>query len=197
MDTEFEYFKWLHESIDPKKLVGDEYLPVLEKLFTTEFRWMKKYFDDENRAKDGEYLRKRFMESDRIYRDALRNEFEDMKSKGIDPNVFHWFYVKPCSCLEMMVALAIKIEYDFMSLPGEENIPKWFWGFVSNIGIGPYNPDINDMRYVEERINKWLNRRYLTNGEGGIFVVHSDGFDMPKLELRKQMYAVINENISF
>lgn len=197
MDTEFEYFKWLIESIDPDNIIGEDYDSVLKELYFTNFKWMKKYKDDENRAKDGVYLRTIFMNSSRELRDAMRVECNYiLKNGGTIENEF-WFYRKPCSCLELLVSIARKIEYDFVAIPGEENIPKWFWRFMDSMGLSPNSEKVKNPRYVSERIDKWLGRRYQRNGEGGIFIVNSDDFDMPKLELRKQMYAVLNEEMEY
>lgn len=197
MDTEIRYFEWLIESIDPEHMIGDFYRPVYEKLYSTDFRWFKKYDDDENRAKDGVNLRSDFKDTSRKIRDDFRAEFEMIDADGGDVMQEHWYYAKPASCMEVLISIARRIEYDYLAIPGEENVPKWFWTFVDNMGIGASESRISDERYVDGRIQKWLSRKYEKNGEGGIFVTKSSHFDMPKLILRQQMNIVINENIDY
>ena len=57
---EWEYFRWLIDSIDPNHKIGDYYQPVYEELYLTDFRWISKYSDDQNRAMDGIELRRVF-----------------------------------------------------------------------------------------------------------------------------------------
>lgn len=197
MDTEFQYFEWLIESIDPEHKIGDFYRPVYEILYSTDFRWFKKYSDDENRAKDGIYLRNDFKDSSRKFRDDLRKEFSAIDYDGGDVQKEHWYYAKPASCMEVLISIGRRIEYNYLAIPGEENVPKWFWIFVTNLGLGVNNRMISNQNYIHHRIQKWLNRRYERNGEGGIFVTNSSRFDMPKLSLREQMNIFVNENADF
>ena len=176
---EYEYLKWLIESIDPRHIVGAYYQPVLDELYLTDFRWGEKFPDDENRARDGLALRDLFAEDRGIV----------VSDIGID-----W---RGCSCLEMMIAIARRIEYEIIAVPGCENIPKWFWRFTENMGLGVSERRISDIRYVDDMIRNWLDRRYKKDGEGGIFVVKDSYFDMRKMTIWKQMNAVLNEEIDF
>ena len=170
---EHAYFKWLIESIDPKHMIGNGYQPVFEMLFDTDYRWTKRFPDDENRARDGLALRERFAEI-----------------KGVDVSEIG-LSGKPCSCLEMLVALATRIEFEILSMPGDENVPKWFWRFMDGLGLLPTNPMIKDPNYVSERLNIWLDRKYERDGSGGIFVIDNHYFDMRKMTIWKQMTAVL------
>lgn len=176
---EHEYFMWLIRSIDPKHVISDDYLPVLEELYLIDFRWSNRFQDDENRAKDGLWLRHIFASERGIETSEI----------GID-----W---KRCSCLEMLIGIARRIEYEILAIPGEENVPKWFWRFIDSLGIGPYEDNVRDLNYVDERISLWLDRRYYKNGKGGIFIVNDSYFDMRKMTIWKQMNAVVNEVADF
>ncbi len=176
---EYRYLLWLIESIDPKGAIGDYYQPVLEELYFTDFKWSDDFPDDENRAKDGVDLRDKFADLYGISRHDL----------GID-----W---KPCSCLEMMVAIARRIEYEILAIPGHEDVPKWFWMFVRNLGLDPQDMGVEDLNYVDFCINRWLERKYQKNGNGGIFMVRDNYFDMRKMTIWKQMNAVLNEVADF
>ena len=176
---EGEYLRWLIESIDPRHTVGDYYQPVYDELYLTDFKWMTRFPDDENRAADGVWLRRVFAEENGL-------EVSDL---GLD-----W---KPCSVLEMLVAIARRIEYEILAWPGEENVPKWFWMFMENLDIGPDSRRISDLNYVDNQISNWLNRRITRDGSGGIFVSHIHGIDMRKLSIWSQMNAVLNEKSDF
>ena len=173
---EYEYMLWLIESIDPRHIIGDYYQPVLEELYVRDFEWGSKFPDDENRAKDGLELRNGFASDFNIRRSEI----------GID-----W---KPCSCLEMMIAIAKRIEYEIVAVPGSEDVPRWFWMFMHNMGLDPSDAGCEDLVYVDSRITRWLQRNYGKNGKGGIFVVKDDYFDMRKMTIWKQMNAVLNES---
>lgn len=176
---EYRYLMWLIESIDPRGIVGDYYQPVLEELYFTDFKWLDGYEDDENRARDGVDLRKIFADSYGISESEI----------GID-----W---KPCSCLEMMVAIARRIEYEILAIPGTEDVPKWFWMFMRNLGLDPTDSGVEDLNYVDYCINRWLSRKYQKNGFGGIFMVKDNYFDMRRMTIWKQMNAVLNEVADF
>ena len=177
---EGEYLKWLIESIDPDHAVGDYYQPVYNELYLLDFRWTKRFPDDESRAADGIWLRRIFAEENGL-------EASDI---GID-----W---KPCSCLEMLVAIARRIEYEILAWPGEENVPKWFWMFMENLDIDPGQRRIVDLNYVDIQIDNWLDRHINRDGAGGIFVIHNTRFlDMRKLSIWNQMNAVLNETADF
>ena len=176
---EYEYMRWLIESIDPRHIIGDYYQPVLEELYFVDFEWSSEYSDDENRAKDGIELRRKYADECGIEESEL----------GID-----W---KPCSCLEMMIAIANRIEYEIVAVPGMEDVPRWFWMFMHNLGLDPSDAGIEDLNYVDSCIGRWLHRGYKKNGLGGIFAVRDSYFDMRKMSIWKQMNAVLNEEMAY
>ena len=56
---------------------------------------------------------------------------------------------------------------------------------------------VEDLNYVDFCINRWLERKYQRNGNGGIFMVRDNYFDMRKMTIWKQMNAVLNEVADF
>lgn len=179
MDIERRYYEWLIGSIDPRHIIGEDYQPVFDALYFTEFRWSRHQPDDENRAADGLWLR-------RVFADEIGEDERIICPAG-----------KKCSCLEMLVALARRIEYDIVAIPGEENVPKWFWMFMNNLGIGPHDDRISDRDYIFGRIKIWLDRKYARDGYGGIFVIKDPYFDMRRLPIWRQMNIVLNETMEF
>jgi hypothetical protein len=100
---------------------------LLRRLNDTEFVYSIRR--DENRAEDGISLRYRYL-----------------KSVG-HPEDFELVEDEPCSILEMMVALAIRMEESIMDDPEiGDRTGQWFWGMVVNLGLG----SMTDGRYDEE-----------------------------------------------
>lgn len=182
VSMEFEYFKWLIGSIDPLGTARDYYQPVLEELYLRDFEWGHRFQDDANRAFDGV---------------VLREEFASERGMPVSEIGIDW---KPCSCLEMMIGIARRMEYEILAMPGEENIAKWFWRFIENMGLINFRENcghgtgISEVEFIDSKINLWLNRKYSKDGRGGIFVVKAGFFDMRKMPIWKQMSAVLNES---
>lgn len=148
----------------------------------TERSFVSKVYRDDNREVDGLHLRCRFVdETDGMY------DYE------------FWVGILPEECLimEMLVSLALRMEWDFLH---NEDIGNrtgvWFWELLDNIGIGDQDDLDFDERYVQMRINILLDRTYEPNGTGGLFPLkHSNGIDQRKEELWYQMNHYISEKI--
>jgi hypothetical protein len=176
------YFRWLCDSvkIDPQHPDHDctELMIMLHKI---------PFYDlvpnDENRGRDGTLLRDQF---------AIERMDEDCycdQCKCLD---------MPCSVLEMLVALADRIEYQ-MSEPGTRSRkPDWFWMMVKNLGLQLYTRE--DPYYIEKGqqneniIKNFLERLYMRNGEGGLFPLKRALRDQRHIEIWYQMMAYIQEN---
>ena len=131
---------------------------------------------DENRAVDGYNLRRRFaIECD-------RNDLLDYMTN------------KPCSILEMMVALADRCEESIMVDPDlGDRSDEWFWGMIENLGLGRMYDDRYDDKYVEEVIDIFLKRDYKSNGEGGLFTINNPRSDVRTVEIWYQLCWYLNE----
>lgn len=151
-----EYFDWILNMVCKNRYDRDiSYRKLLSYLHNTEFRWTIP--EDENRASDGINLRWRFA------CDSGREDIFDEIDECLKG---------PCSILEMMVALAIRCEETIMDDPKIGNrTSQWFWGMVTNLGLGSMTDDQFDKRYIDSVITKFLNRDYEPNGKGGLFTV--------------------------
>lgn len=145
-------------------------------LFNMEFVW--NIDNDVNRAEDGLSLRSDFA---RLYCDGDA-DFED------------WLYSSsPCSVLEMLIALAYRIDEDIMWNPTKGNrVLQWFYEMLENLGLDGLSDDNwvypdSDFR-VKDIIIRMLDRTYTRNGFGGLFPL-TDGRceDQRKIEIWKQM----------
>lgn len=128
---------------------------------------------DCNRAEDGIDLRYRF---------AITQGYEDHVDEIID------ILDGPCSLLEMMIALALRCEETIMDDPNiGDRTGQWFWGMIINMGLGSMYDVRFDERLVRDVVDKFLNREYEPNGEGGLFTIHSCDFDMRDMEIWHQL----------
>ena len=166
-----EYFQWMYDLV-----IGDEptrhssYQRLLSYLHNREFVYTIGM--DGNRAEDGIDLRYRF---------AYENDYDDaMVARYLDD--------KPCSILEMMVALAIRCEEHIMDNPDVGNrTGQWFWNMVETLGLISMDDRHFDERYTESVVDRFLNRDYKRNGKGGLFEVKNCRRDLRGVEIWYQM----------
>ena len=88
----------------------------------------------------------------------------------------------------MMLALAIRCEETIMDDPKVGNRTKqWFWGMVTNLGLGSMTDDRFDRRFVDDVVERFLDRRYEPDGTGGLFTVRNCRYDLRKVEIWYQV----------
>ncbi len=123
---------------------------------------------DENRVQDGIGLRYRFGHENR-YSDAEIACLVDLR---------------PCSVLEMMVALAIRIEESIMSNSQEgDRTHIWFSEMIESLGCSDMTDDNFDRRRVNDVITTFLERRYSRDGRGGLFTIPNSPRDLRSAEI--------------
>ena len=171
-----DYFKWLYSSVCSNK--NENYLKLLSYLNDVEFVAIVPM--DENRIGDGLRLRDIFIEEHRIDEDAAQQVFGN----------------KPCSVLEMMVALAIRCERDIMSNSeyGDRTV-YWFWTMINNLGLSDMDDDHFDPLALGHIIYVFLNRTYDKDGRGGLFRISDPTKDMRKTDIWYQMCYYLNEMV--
>lgn len=174
-----EYFEWLFNmACEDRFSKHVSYRKLLMTLHGTIFRYSIPM--DENRANDGTYLRYRFT-----------------NAVGYDPS-----YVEliegPCSVLEMMLALAMRCEENIMDDPLYGNrTSQWFWGMINSLGLNSMIDSHYDKIFVKDKIDRFLNRQYKPNGEGGLFTIKHCKEDLRKTEIWYQLCCYINELLGF
>lgn len=172
---ENDYFEWIYNLVTGKRFTNNiSYRKLLMHLHNTEFIY---FIDkDENRAADGIDLRSRFA-SYYDYKIDVEGYLED----------------NPCSVLEMMVALSIRCEETIMDNPQiGDRTGQWFWQMITNMGLGGMYDDMYDKRYVTDVVDRFINRKYQPNGEGGLFTVNNYTRDMRVVEIWVQMCWYLN-----
>jgi hypothetical protein len=133
---------------------------------------------DGNRAADGIELRYRFGYENRYTSDLINA----------------WLDHRPCSVLEMMVALSFRCEEHIMDDPTIGNrTGQWFWGMIMNLGLESMDDSRFDIYKVDDIIFKFLNRQYKPDGEGGLFTVTKRRNDLRETEIWYQMCWYLSE----
>lgn len=132
---------------------------------------------DGNRYEDGINLRYRFGYEHGIEDSIIASYLDDC----------------PCSVLEMMVALAFRCEEHIMFNPSKGMRPgRWFWEMIHNLGLSEMKDSRFDERYVDGCINRFLDREYTHDGEGGLVYIPNSKYDMRTTEIWYQMMRFLS-----
>ena len=101
----------------------------------------------------------------------------------------------PANVLEVLVAFCIRIENDIACDPRNEPNPgKWFWIMMENLGLTQYDDNHFNEDVVREIVNQFLERYFMPDGHGGLFIFKNPAVDARELSLWEQLCAYINEN---
>ena len=171
---ENEYFEWMY-NIATKGMFSKNisFRKLLMHLHSIDFIYSIP--KDGGRAGDGIDLRYRFL--------------YEYNGKEDAENYIHG----PCSVLEMILALAIRCEETMMDNPKlGDRTKQWFWGMITNLGLGSMENSRYDKKYVEEVVDNFLHRRYQANGKGGLFTVNNADDDLRKVEIWYQLCWYLN-----
>lgn len=174
-----DYLNWLIEFVDG--IGGDvEYSFLLRTLHRREFYSVNPM--DVNREEDGKKLRKMFADQ------SLWRDYSSLEG--------------PCSVLELLIGLAIRMEEIVYDPDEGDRTVIWFWEMINHLGL----EDCTDERwldesgmlittYVRESIDRFIERDYRRNGtRGGLFPLRLSKHDQKHSELWYQMQAYIREN---
>lgn len=167
------YLHWLMDIVC-HETTRTNYNKLLTYLFNKEFTWTVKM--DGNRAVDGVALRSQ-------YGDYLIS-WGDMRER----NLFNYYISdKPCSVLEMMVALAIRMSTMTEEPGNDDRVGEWFWTMVLNLQLNSMDDENYNERRVERAIDIMLNREYDSHGRGGLFLVPDPLRDLRVTDIWYQM----------
>lgn len=158
------YFDWLVELIYADEYTRSCYQKVLSFLYSKPFVWS--IDNDGNRATDGLMLRD-------IYENAT----------GL-----HVSKYGPCSVLEMMIGLACRCEDDIMHDPEEgDRTYLWFWEMMDNLDLTNQDDYCYNEDTVEKIVNRFLHRKYGSDGYSGPFYIPNCDKDLRRVELWQQL----------
>lgn len=166
-----KYIQWMYCLVYDEKYTGGlSYKKLFNCLHSIDFQWTIPI--DGNRAEDGISLRYHF--------GYLHYIDDPVIASGLDN--------RPCSVLEMMVALANRCEEDIMEdIDYGDRRGQWFWEMVESLGLINMNDSNFDPDYTEEIIFRFMNHEYSRNGRGGLFTIDDCERDVRNMEIWAQM----------
>lgn len=192
--TRDKYFKWLCELVGVYQGESNGYWYLMQILQNKEFVWFVP--NDDNRVEDGLALRYDFMEC-----------YYDIYELGQS-------LTDPCSVLEMLVALAIRMD-DSIVKPGEDTkVSDRFFEIIDNLGLTPFSDDryeglgdpnnpnymyaleniSDDIVVMNDILDTFIERRYNKDGNGGLFPLINPKYDQRTTEIWYQMSEYLMEN---
>lgn len=179
-DVQNEYLNWICDYIQAPgyitRGIANKYSKLIQHLYHTEFYYTIPM--DANRYEDGIALRYRFG-----------------REKGYDdPIIAHYLDMTSCSVLEMMVALAIRCEEHIIyDDEVEYQVGLLFWEMIKNLGILDMSNYIYDEVFVDDALTNFLERRYDSDGRGGLFWIEGCNKDLRSVEIWYQLNWYLND----
>lgn len=168
-DEWINYRDWLIEKVG---FNNSRYNKLLAFLHNLPFVYYHPF--DKRRSDDGEYLREEFLLRYRLPHDLFRYE--------------------KCSVLEMLVALAIRLDNEWVGCPGDPKPELIFFEMLVNLGLDRFTTRKFDEAEVYEIVGKWLKREFDYDGNGSIFPLKDASEDQREAEIWCQAMSYINEN---
>lgn len=170
-----DYYEWLLEQIKFNLPEHRKYGKLIDELNRREFTWT--IMMDENRDMDGKYLRVDYLQDTGRDEDLAWND--------------------PSSVLEVLVAFSRRIEIEITGTPGEDDLSRWFWVMIKNLGLLKFDDERFNRKSVNEILDIWLERRFKKDGSGSIFLTRKNDIDMRGVQMWYQMQYFLDENWSF
>lgn len=172
------YFHWLCEFVDEDGYSDD--LPrreLLRLLHQTPFTYILPM--DANRFDEGVNLRYRFGTEAEVDSRVIASQLDD----------------RPCSMLEMMVALCVRCEEQIMcNADIGDRTGKWFNDMLDSLGLTDIDDDNEGYEEaVTDILERFMNREYEPDGHGGLFTLTRRRHDMRNAEIWYQAMWYLDE----
>ena len=172
------YFHWLYRLVCNRQYTGGRsYHKILSYLHSCEF--IVRMERDLNRWEDGVNLRYRFGYDNNIDNRTISVFLDD----------------RPCSVLELMVALAIKCEETMENPDKGDRTGRWFWDMMKSLTLADMDDDLFDPEIIEHVLHRFMEREYRRDGKGGLFTLKEYKRDLREVEIWYQMGWYLNELI--
>lgn len=172
-----EYIHWLEDKVRWHERYPGSTM-VARAMHAHPFRWVIP--NDDNRGFDGL---------------ELRSSWWSENAPGLGEPKADW-----CSMLEMMVALAMRMEDEILYDPRKgDRTDQWFWMMMGNVGLDAICDELLedymlDGRYVDGILDNVVHRTYMPDGSGGLFPLEHPEEDQRYVEIWQQMQAYLNEH---
>lgn len=175
-DVEQGYFEWMYRIVTNGDRGGNvTFFKLLSILNEVEFHPFIP--NDANRAEDGEDLRRHFAYDNYDYDDI---------------NFVVDCLARPCSVLEMLIALSIRIE-DIMDDPKYgDRTGQWFWSMVCTLGLGAMTDSNFDEQKCLYILDTFMKREFKPDGAGGLFRFLNPEEDMRNVDIWTSMLWYLN-----
>ena len=178
LDIDSLYFDWLTNRFD---LRSSGMMRLCGMLHTDVFQ--RRIGNDANRAAAGEALRRIFL--------------DDYHEADIDPRISNNFLAGACSWLEMLLALAERLDFLY-----DGGIPERFTEMTQNMGIFvaatrvDHRYDQIDQQLVDTMVNVVDFNQFDPDGRGGLFpLTKHDHPDQRGVEIWDQQAAYFREKL--
>lgn len=158
-----EYGAWLLSRVGFRRR---GYILLMDQLHITPFSFV--IARDRNRATDGVLLREEFYRENEV--DYGVHDHRD-----------------DCHVLEMLVALAIRIEEEYTGEGSGSRPDIIFWEMIQNLELDAYDDREFDSEEVEYILDRWMEREFDYNGHGSIFPIRRPIRDQRDVEIWSQM----------
>lgn len=168
------YLDWLYHLISRPTPNDSEYHQLINYLYTVDFYSLVP--NDDNRIEDGINLRSQFLDLNGGY--LITNFDRD----------------QPCSLLEMLIALAQRMEQQLVGSLYEKSISECFWIFMENLDLISCDDSVFNEYYAEDKSVTFLERKYDFDGFGGLFPQFEPEKDQREVEIWYQMSEYLLEN---
>lgn len=102
-----------------------------------------------------------------------------------------------CSMLEMLIALAIRADFETDTGAIAGGVEGWFWKFMDNVRLSQYIDALinaKSLGVIDRTLETINNRTYKPNGRGGLFPLRKPQKDQREVELWYQLSAYLLEN---
>lgn len=105
----------------------------------------------------------------------------------------------PCSVLEMIIALAKRMNYIMLDDNDTDYTCDFFWRMIDNLlysvpQFDDDNLDADRERIIYRILDRFLMRNYSTSGKGGLFPIRNPSENQRNVEISYQMNAWLLEN---
>lgn len=174
-DIRADYFLWMLSLIFCDGVC--EYSELLGVLDDIPFHFVLEM--DANREMDGVALRYRFGYENGISGDDISEAMGD----------------DPCSVLEMMTALCLRCAEQIIDDDISVCARQMFCDMLQSLGLDDQTDGHVDVVTAQRIVERFLDRKYRKNGQGGLFTVPSAGHDMRNVEIWYQMCLYLDERM--